>query len=138
MSIRSLLKKYSLMDKKIESINYHTKILGCNEKDVFESLYNKKLIPDYKDLNEEQQAILALTLMNMSDSNSTDYNFDVDRELVSIGLNLTETIGSGHNRNKWDNGLFEDDYFGFGRRATDMYDDYIDSMGDLENSGNNK
>ena len=59
-----------------------------------------------------------------------DYDSKLDEEITRIGLK-TDAF-AGHNKNKWDNGSFEDDYFGFGTSISSSYDDYIDSMSGIE------
>ena len=56
-----------------------------------------------------------------------EYDGEFDMEMVILGLKMDEPYG-GHNHNIWNNGMFEDDGFGFGNEPVTMYGDYIENQ----------
>ena len=121
MKIRSLLNSQNLLTEEIKNINYHMNLLDCD----IEKL--KREFPILNDKSKRKLALLVVELFKKCDSASPNYDFKVDVAMTRIGLETDKFYGV-HNYNKWNNGMFEDDGFGFGIEVTGSYDDYIDSQ----------
>jgi len=125
MKIGDLLRKYGLLSKEIVDINYHMNALHCDVKHL------KSIVPELFDKNGEELALCIKEIFDKCDSSNPEYDAKLDEEMTRMGLK-TDVFYPGYNHNKWNNGMFEDDGFGFGTEPSSLYDDYIDSMSDEE------
>lgn len=120
ITVKDLLKKYKLYTTQIININYHLNVMWC------EAQYLVFKVVGLTGLTEEELAKVLYELILKCDSNNPNYDVKIDEEMTRRG-NSTDVFYGGRNHNKWNNGLFEDDGFGFGTEVTSIYDDYQDS-----------
>ena len=120
ITVSNLLNKYDLYTKQVVNVIYHLNIRSCNASE-FVYTFTKK-----SNLTEEEMAKEIYNLIIRCDENSKSYDSKLDEEITRYGTRSNVFYG-GHNKNIWNNGMFEDDGFGFGTEPTSIYDDYIDS-----------
>lgn len=120
MTVEKLLKKYKLYTKSIIEINRILNVMWCDAD------YLAFKVAGATGLTEKQLAELIYKLILKSDVTNPEYDAKINEEMIRVGFR-TNIFPGGQNHNKWNNGLFEDDCFGFGRTATDLYDEYQDS-----------
>ena len=120
ITVHKLLNKYNLYTKQIGIVIYHLNIKNCNASDLVYTFTKKS------GLTEEEMGKEICNLIIRCDENSKSYDSKLDEEITRYGTRSNVFYG-GHNKNIWNNGMFEDDGFGFGTEPTSIYDDYIDS-----------
>lgn len=119
-TVKELLKRYKLYTDQIKNINYHLNIMWCEARILLHRVTGQMIS------NEEDLAKILYNLILKCDANNPNYDAKLDEEMTRRG-NSTDKFYGGKNHNKWNNGLFEDDGFGFGTEITSIYDDYQDS-----------
>lgn len=129
-TVMNLFQKYNKFSKEIGILNFHLNILNCNVDDLLAKLRKDNIVDIPKDISEEELSELIVRVIQKCNVDNPDYDSKLDEEITRIGLKTD--VFAGHNKNKWNNGSFEDDYFGFGTSISSSYDDYIDSMSGIE------
>lgn len=120
IKVSDLLRKYNLNTKQVYNILYHLNIGGCDSDLLVYSILKQS------NLSEEELAKTIYDLILKCDDSTVDYDKNLDEEITRFGTRASAFNG-GHCHNKWNNGMFEDDGFGFGTEPTSLYDDYVDS-----------
>lgn len=101
------------------------------------SLLDRNLIdiiscfPEMNEMSRKEQANYIAELIDNSIMTNENYDSKIEEKLIRFGLRTDKFYGR-HNHNLWNNGYFEDDYFGFGKPVLDILDQYIDDENDLK------
>lgn len=122
LSVKELLQKYKLDDKDIYRINYHMSILSYDAKLLIFKILG------INDMEEQEMANKIYEMILKCDATNPEYEQKLDEEMTRLGMKANQYYG-GHSHSVRNYGLFEDDGFGFGRTPGDIYDTYIDSLG---------
>ena len=115
MKVRELLNSKHLMNKTIKEVDYHFHLLCREIKDL------EMLFPSIKGKSEDELVYFFLDIFDRCNSSSNNYDSNLDMEVTRFCLK-TDKFGGNHEMD-----TFEDDY-DFGRKNSDIYDDYIDSQ----------
>ncbi|HOO67932.1 MAG TPA: hypothetical protein PLC53_01020 [Bacilli bacterium] len=118
-TVRDLLKKYGMYSEELKYLNYHLNILDYDAQILVATLQRDGKIDIDSDITEEKLAETVLELIKKCDARTSDYNSDIEEEIMRIGIRTNRSLynHNGHG-NSWNNGglLFDDEFEPRGRR----------------------